>query len=431
VADLRRLLADIAPLRESADFRRLWIGTTLSTVGSALTLFAVMLQVFLITGSSAAVGGIGLAAAVPALALGLFGGALVDSADRRTLVLYTQGAMMLVSAGLAFQALAGNTHVWLLYALQALSSCVNSVNAPARRTFMPRLLPAEQIPAGAALSMLTMHISFLGGPVLAGLLVPLGGVKLCYLIDVVSFTASLYGVFRLPAMRPEGDATVRAGRGVLAGVRFLGRSRVLTGVLLADITATLFAMPVALYPAVNAERFGGSPRTLGLLSAGLAIGGVIGTVFSGPLTRVRRPGRGMLISCSVWGAALFGFGVVHSFAATLAMLVIAGVADVISVVLRSTIIQVATPDAYRGRVNAAEIMVGGNVPQLGNFRAGVVAELTSPSVSAGLGGVLAVLGAAGIALAMPAVVRYRTDGADTASEPADGAVSETTAETVV
>ena len=412
MTELRRLLADVTPLRENAAFRRLWIGTTLSTVGSALTLFAVMLQVYLLTGSSAAVGGVGLAAALPALALGLFGGALVDSADRRVLVLWSQSAMMLVSAGFAVQALADNSHLWLLYVLEALASSANAVNGPARRTFMPRLLPAAQIPAGAALTMLTMHISMLGGPVLGGLLVPVGGLKLCYLIDAVTFLASLYSVFRLPAMRPEGGEPVRPGlHGVLDGVRFLGRSRVLTGVLLADVSATLFAMPVALYPAINAERFGGSPRTLGLLSAGLAIGGVVGTVFSGPLARVRRPGLGMLVAGAVWGAALFGFGVVHTLAATMAALVVAGIADVISVVLRSTIIQVATPDAYRGRVNAAEIMVGGNIPQVGNFRAGVVAELTSPGVSAGLGGVLAVVGAAGIALAVPAVVRYRTQDA--------------------
>ena len=137
-----------------------------------MTLFAVTLQVFLLTHSSAAVGGVGLAAAVPALALGLLGGAVVDRVDRRVLVLYTQSVMMLVSIGFALQAYLGNQHVWLLYLLEAVASSVNSINAPARRTFMPRLLPKSQIPAGAALTMLTMHISMLGGPMIAGLVVP-------------------------------------------------------------------------------------------------------------------------------------------------------------------------------------------------------------------------------------------------------------------
>ena len=415
--DLRGVLADITPLRENPAFRRLWIGTTLSTLGSAMTLFAVTLQVFLLTHSSAAVGGVGLAAAIPALALGLFAGALVDRADRRLLVLYTQSAMMIVSVGFAAQAYLGNQHVWLLYALEVLASSVNSVNGPARRTFMPRLLPKAHIPAGSALTMLTMHISMLGGPMIAGLVVPIGGVELCYLIDAITFLASLYSVFRLPPMRPEGNEAPRPGLGgALDGIRFLGRSRVLTGVLVADVVATLFAMPIALYPAINAERFDGSARTLGLLSAGLAIGGVVGTVFSGPLGRVRRPGFGMLISVVVWGGALAGFGLVRGLAMTMACLIVAGVADVTSVVLRSTIIQVATPDRYRGRVNAAEIMVGGNIPQLGNFRAGLVAQATSPAFSATLGGAMAAVGAVVIGLTWPALVDYRADEEVSADE---------------
>lgn len=419
MADLRRLLADVTPLRESPPFRRLWIGTTLSTLGSAMTLFAVTLQVFLLTHSSAAVGGVGLAAALPALAFGLFGGALVDLADRRLLVLYTQSAMMLVSVAFAVQAYLGNGHVWLLFLLEALASTFNSVNGPARRTFMPRLLPASQIPAGSALTMLTMHISMLGGPLIAGLVVPLGGVKLCYLVDAVTFLASLYGVFRLPPMRPAGGEPGRPRwSGVLDGVRFLGRSRVLTGVLVTDVVATLFAMPVALYPAINAERFGGSPRTLGLLGAGLAIGGVLATVVSGPLGRVARPGLGMLQSVVVWGVALAGFGVARSLVLTMACLIVAGMADVVSVVLRSTIIQIATPDHYRGRVNAAEIMVGGNVPQLGTFRAGLVAQATSPAISATLGGAMAAVGAVVTGLLLPAVVHYRAAEDVSAARPA-------------
>src|SRR6476469_3177713 len=194
-----------------------------------MTLFAVTLQVFLLTHSSAAVGGVGLAAAIPALGLGVFAGALVDRADRRLLVLATQSVMMLVSVAFAVQAYLGNHHVWLLYVLEALASAVNSVNGPARRTFMPRLLPKSQVPAGSALTMLTMHISMLGGPMIAGLLVPVGGVELCYLVYAVTVLASLYSVCRLPPTKPEGGQVARPGLGgALDGIRFLGRSPVLT-----------------------------------------------------------------------------------------------------------------------------------------------------------------------------------------------------------
>jgi MFS family permease len=414
----RRLLADIRPLRETPAYRRLWFGTTLSSLGSAMTNFAVVLQVYLLTHSSAAVGGVGLAIATPAICFGLFGGTIVDAVDRRRLVLVTQTAMMAVSVALAIQAFAGGRVLWLLYALVAVEALFASINAPARRTFMPRLLPKEQIPAGAALTMLAMHISVLAGPLLAGLIVPVGGLKACYVIDAVSFLAALYGVFRLPPMRPEGQPLRPGLRAVLDGLRFLGQSRVLTGVLLADVSATLLAMPIALFPAINAERFGGSPRTLGLLNAGLAIGGILGTVFSGPVARIRRPGLGVLVCGGIWGAALAGFGVANGLLATMAFLVIAGVADVISVVQRSTIIQLAAPDNYRGRINAAEIIVGGSVPQLGNFRAGAIAQASSTTISAASGGLAAIGGAVLVGLAFPALIRYRVRDEVSAAQPA-------------
>jgi hypothetical protein len=208
-------------------------------------------------------------------------------------------------------------------------------------------------------------------------------------------------------MRPDGTGTRAGIAAVVDGLRFLKRSKVLVGALVSDLNAMVLAMPVALFPAINADRFGGSPRTLGLLTTALAVGGIVGSGLSGPLGRVRRQGAGMLLAGSVWGLAVAGFGLVHGLAASLTLLALAGVADVSSVVLRTTMVQVATPDAYRGRTNAAEFVVGAACPQLGNFRAGAVASLTSPGASAVSGGLASVLGAGVIALALPAFVRYR------------------------
>jgi MFS family permease len=209
-------------------------------------------------------------------------------------------------------------------------------------------------------------------------------------------------------MRPDGAVTRPGPRAVLDGLRFLRRSRVLTGALISDLNATVLAMPIALFPAINAERFGGSPRTLGLLTTAIAVGGIVGSGLSGPVGRLRHQGRGMLVAGAAWGAALAGFGLVHGLAASLALLALAGVADVTSVVLRTTVIQLATPDAYRGRISATEYMVGAACPVLGNFRAGAVASLTSPATSAVAGGVACVAGAGVIALLMPAFVRFRS-----------------------
>ncbi len=402
------MLIDVRPLRASADFRRLFAGSLASSIGGQMTTFAVALQVYRLTGSSAAVGGVGLAAAIPAMTAGLLGGPVIDSVDRRRLVLGTTGCLTAVSSAFALQAFAGLRSVWLLYTLVFLQYLFSSLNGPARRTFAPRLLGPELLPAGAALQMLAMHTSLVLGPPLAGVLTGLAGLRFCYLVDAVSFLASLYATFRLPPMRPDTAGSGRGPRAVVEGLRFIGGHKPLLGALLSDLSATALAFPIALFPAIDAQRFGGSPRMLGLLTAALAIGGIIGTAFSGPVSHVRRHGMAMTVATVGWGAALVGFGLVRGVAPTFACLVVAGVADVLSVVFRTSLVQTAAPDRYRGRVSAAEYVVGVGAPELGNFRAGVLGSLTTPSLSASIGGASSLVGSALIALALPALRHFRT-----------------------
>jgi MFS family permease len=414
---LRPVLLDVRPLRASADFRRLTVSSTVSQLGGQMTTFAVALQVYTLTGSSAAVGGVGLAAAIPSISAGLLTGALADAVDRRKLVLATSAGLTAVSALFAAQAFAGLRSVWLLYGLVAVQYLLSAVGSPARRTFTPRLLPRELIPAGAAITMLSMHLSLIAGPPLAGVITAAGGLRFCYLIDAVSFAAALYAVFRLPPMRPDGGRATLSVRAVGDGFRFIGRRKVVLGALLSDLSATALGMPVALFPAINADRFGGAPQTLGLLTAGLAAGGILGTALSGPVSHVTRPGRAMLLCGLGWGLGLAGFGLARSLALTLTFLVLAGVADVLTVVFRSTVLQTATPDHVRGRTSSAEFVTGAAAPQLGNFRAGVLGSLTSAGTSAVVGGVSCVAGAALLALTVPALRHYRTDEPEVVLDP--------------
>jgi MFS family permease len=405
----RRLLMDIRPLRESPAFRRLWAGSGLSQIGSQMTSFAVALQVYTLTHSSLAVGAVGLASAVPAISLGLLGGSIVDAVDRRKLVLITSSCLALVSALFAAQAFAGVDQVWLLYCLVALQSVLGAINTPARRTFLARLLPAERVPAGAALNIFVMHSSVIAGPAVAGVIAAAWGLKTCYLVDVLSFAGALYGIARLPAMPPQGSVARPGLRAVGESLRFIKRSKVLAGALLADMNATVLGMPIALFPAINAEHFGGAAQTLGLLTAAPSIGGVIGSALSGPVGHVSRQGRAMLVTGAVWGAGVAGFGIANSLWLAILLLAVAGAADALSVVFRTTMIQIATPDGQRGRISAAEYVVGAACPQLGNFRAGAIGSLTTPAVSAISGGVATVVGAAVIGLVLPGFSRYRAD----------------------
>jgi MFS family permease len=416
---IRRLVADVTPLRISPAFRRLWLGQTLSMVGSRMTVFAVALQVYRLTSSSAAVGAVGLVSGASGITVGLLAGGFLDAVDRRRVLLATSVAQLATSAGLAAQAFAGNDSLWPIYVLVGVQAALGAVGAPARSTYLPRLLPADRLTAGAALLTLVGRLGGVVGPSLAGVLTATAGLKFCYLVDAVSFLAALYGVVGLPSLRvPQGEGGRPGLRAMAEGLRFIRRSPVLTGVLLADVSATVLAVPVALFPAIAAERFGGDPALLGLMTTAMAVGGVLGTTLSGPVSRVQRQGRAMLVAASVWGLSIAAFGVVHGLALTLLALLVADAADVSSVVLRATVVQTATPEAFRGRVSATDYVVGAGVPQLGNFRAGLVATATTPGFSALSGGLAATAAAGVLALCFPALVRYRAFAPAGAQVPA-------------
>jgi MFS family permease len=232
------------------------------------------------------------------------------------------------------------------------------------------------------------------------------GLPVCYLADAVSYLAALYGISRLPALPPQQAA--RPGlRAAAEGVRFIRRSQPLAGAFLADLNATVFGLPVALFPAINQARFGGSPRTLGLFMAAIGAGGLVSAALSGPLRHLARPGRAMLIAVALWGAAFAGFALARTLWLTLVLLAAAGAADVFTVVFRGAILQNVTPEPLRGRVMAADYVVGAGGGQLGNLEAGTLAALTTPVISALTGGLATVAGAMILALALPGFYRYR------------------------
>ncbi|MFD8811427.1 MFS transporter [Streptomyces sp. NPDC059627] len=399
-----RALVDVSPLRSSRPFRRLWIGRTLSGFGGQMTLVAVMFQVWQATRSTTWTGAVGLAQAIPLVVLGLFAGSLVDRVDRRMLYLLTTGGEAVCSLLLALQSFLGGVPVAGVLGLVALQSCFGAGGGPASRTFVSHLLPKHQLAAGLALGRIAFQGAMLLGPALGGLLVGGLGVGACYLIDALSFLAALHGAFGLLRMDP-GDEPARPGlRGVLDGLAFLGRTPVIRGALLTDLAATVLSMPVSLFPLVNAERFGGNPRTLGLFLTAIAVGGVAASLFSGTFTRLPRPGLVMLGGAAAWGASLTLFGVSTDPWAGLAFLVAAGAADTVSVVSRSTVVQLHTPKELLGRVSAAEQIVGQAGPDIGNLRGGLVAAATSGAAALVSGGLLC-LGAVAVVGATTADLR--------------------------
>ncbi|MBF4136737.1 MFS transporter [Streptomyces albidoflavus] len=402
----KRLLADLTPLRTSADFRRLWIGNTISWVGQGMTALAISLQVYDLTRSSFSVGLVGLFSLVPLVVFGLYGGAIADTVDRRLLGLASSTGSWLLAVALAVAAFAGFHQVWFLYAVVALQAVCAALNSPARTSMIPRLLPAEQLPAANALNSMTTTFGTMTGPMLGGALVGLWGYQAAYLVDAVAFTAALYAMWRLPAMRPQREEGSRGRASVLDGLRFLATRPNIRMTFFTDLCAMVLAHPRALFPAVAVVWYGGDAKTAGLLVAAPAVGALLGSVFSGWLGRVHRHGVAILLAVGGWGLAVAVFGLTRNLWLGLLFLALAGAADAISMVFRSTMLQAATPDAMRGRLQGVFIVVVAGGPRLGDFLAGSVGDLASPTVAVTGGGLLCVLAVTAVGLRWRNFARY-------------------------
>ncbi|MFF3073324.1 MFS transporter [Kitasatospora sp. NPDC057936] len=400
----RRAFADLSPLRDHADYRRVWVGQAVSSIGQQMTAVAVSVQVYDLTHSAFATGVVGLFSFVPLIAFGLYGGVIADRVDRRKLGLIGAAGLALVSAVLAVQAIAGLGQVAVLYAAVAAQACFFALSSPARSAMIPRLVPSHQLPAANALNTVSMNLGMTVGPMLGGLLIGAYGVQSAFLVDTVAFTGTLYAMWRLPTMRPLGEGKARAS--VLDGLRFLREQPNLRTSFLADLAAMIFGLPRSLFPAIAVTFYGGDARTVGLLVSAPAVGALIGALFSGWVARIHRQGVAVLAAVAAWGLAIATFGLLHNLWLGLLLLALAGCADTVSMIFRSTMMQVAAPDEMRGRLQGIFMVVVVGGPRLGDFESGAVAALTSPATSVITGGLACVAAVLLLAARRPAFLTY-------------------------
>lgn len=407
---LRRVAVDISPLRQSRDFRLLWFGELVSQTGHQITTVALFIQIDRITGSPAAVGAVGLVQLVPMVAVALGIGPLIDRHDRRRVLLIAQVGLMLASGILLAGALRGDPPLAILYVAAALNAGFASVVMPTRTAMTPNLVSHGLLPSAAALNQVMWNSAQIVGPAVGGVIVGSAGLAWAYGIDVATYVVAVAFAFALRPQVPERDPgdDDRGWAAALAGVRYLKGRRVLQSTFTVDIVAMVFGMPRALFPILARERFGGGEAVVGLLFAAAAAGALTGALSSGWVARVRRPGRAILVSVAVWGAGITGFGLAGgNLAVAMVLLAVAGAADVVSAVFRSTIQQTTVPDALRGRLSSFNILVVAGGPRLGDFEAGVVAAQLTPTISVVSGGLLCIAGVGVIATLVPRFARWR------------------------
>jgi MFS family permease len=394
-----------------------------TVIGANLTIFAVPVQIYALTGSSAYVGLAGLFALVPLVVFGLLGGAWADAMDRRTLLIIASCGLGLASLLLWVQAVLGGG-VWLVLCLLAVQQAFYAINSPTRSAAIPRMVAGGDLPAANSLNMTVMQFGAIVGPLLAGLLLGWVDLSTLYLIDALTCIFPIWATFRLAPMPPAGSSeSSRFGMAaVLDGFRYLAGNTVVLMSFVVDLIAMVLGMPRALFPQIAAADFGGPVEggtTVALLAAAMAVGAVAGGVFSGWLPRIDRQGLAIVVAILVWGAAVAGFGLAVARAdghtgrvlwVALAFLAVGGAADMVSAAFRSTMLQQVASDEMRGRLQGVFTVIVAGGPRLADAVHGAAGAVVGTAAAAAGGGVLVIVGVLLAALVAPAFLGYRRPG---------------------
>lgn len=413
----RRRFVDLSPLQRSPAFARLWIGSTIGGIGAQLTVVAVGLQIYDITGSTLAVALVGGIALLPMVVAGLWGGMLADAFDRRFVLLVSAIAGWLSTLGLVALSFAdagladagGRVEVWPFYVLTTLNAVASTIQNATRQAVTPRILPSELVSRAAALGGIGIGVQVTIGPALAGVLVATVGFPLTFAVDAVLFSAAFIGIVSLPKLPPLGEVARPGLRSLRDGAAFLRRAPNIRMSFLVDIVAMTFGRPYALLPAVGAMVIGGGPITVGVLTAAAAVGTFLASLFSGPVAHVRRHGVAIERAIMVYGGFVALLGVVLAVMSTgwfgsvgeeigeanLVALIAAalafagmGASDEVSAISRSTMLLTAAPDDMRGRLQGVFTVVVTGGPRIGDLYVGLLVSVLGLWFPPLLGGVL-------------------------------------------
>ena len=413
------------------DFRLLWTGRLLSTMGSQMQQIAISWHVFeLLRGqtyelvvfgrtlelnaSAIGLGSLGLARVIPIIIFALLGGLLADARDRRTLLIWVQTAAALFSATLALLTFTDHITIPMIYLLSAALAAASAFDEPARQSIVPNLVPREHLANAVTLNTVLWQIATIVGPGLAGLLVGQFDVGLVYALDAISFGAVIVSLL---LMEYRGQAATQIGQGLgwaalVEGVRFTLKTRLIRSTMLLDFWATFFASARTMLPIVATDVLKLGVEGYGFLATAQPVGALIAGAIVALRRDIRRQGVVLLISVGVYGVATALFGLSTSFALSYILFGLTGAGDTVSTVIRGTLRQLLTPDHLRGRMTSVNMVFFMGGPQLGELEAGLVASLFGAPVAIFTGGVATVLLTALIAWRYPRLRNYTSDMAE-------------------
>ncbi|MFG1614939.1 MFS transporter [Nonomuraea wenchangensis] len=405
----RHFRIDVGPLRDSRDYRLMFASGIITMFGTFISVVAVPYQMKELTGSYLAVGLVSLAEFVPMVVCGLWGGAIADALDRRKIIVLSELGLLFTSLALMVNAMLPSPQIWVLYVMGAVSTGIGSLQRPSMEAFFQQVVKHEQQAAAAVLSSLRWNFGAIVAPALGGLLVTSAGVAVAYGLDALTFLGSLVLLWRIRSLPPAEDAAPASLRSLVEGVRYAVGRRDLMGTYLVDMAAMVFAMSTALFPFLADQLR--APQALGLLYSAGAIGALIASLTGAWAARVHRHGLGVIIAAALWGAAVALAALAPNIWLVVVCMALAGAADMVSGIFRSTMWNQTIPSELRGRLAGIELLSYASGPMLGNARSSLMANLGGARFSLGAGGLLCVGAVLALGAALPSFRRYdaRTD----------------------
>jgi MFS family permease len=412
----------IPPALHHRSFRLLWIGLAISIAGSQMQIWALLWQVRILSDQPIALGGIGLARILPVIVFSLIGGAVADTANRRTVLFVTQSVMALVALALAWLTFQGQITLWQIYALTAVQATALAFDLPSRQALVPNLVPAKDLSNAFSMQSIALQVGSIVGPALSGIVIAYWGQYYAYLIDAFTFLAVIGALLLIGPIpqRTRGSGRIQVKfADIVEGVRFILNQPVILSSMLLDFFATFFSSANTLMPIFARDILHVGVVEYGWLSAAQSIGAMTAATIISQLKEIRRQGMTLLISVVAFGIATIFFGLSRTFFGAMIALIFIGASDSVSAIIRNTIRQLQTPDYIRGRMTSINqiFFLGG--PQLGEVEAGLVAQLFSAPIAVISGGIGCILAVGWIARRWPQLRNYNGDEPIQAGATAD------------
>lgn len=398
---------DVRSLFAHREFVRLWLGRVLAGSATQMMMVAAAWQMYELTGSAWDLGLVGLLQFLPVLVFTLPAGHVADRHHRGRIIALTQGLQLLAGAGLLAATSTGHLTRELLFGFSMLLGAARTFQMPAQQSLVPSLVPAGMLARATALSSAGNQVAVIGGPATAGLLF-IGTGSAVYATAVALLVAAVILMLQVQDRRVVAQREPPTLATMLAGAHFIWTRKPLLGAVSLDLMAVLFGGATALLPIFARDILHVGPEGLGALRAAPAVGALLTSVLLTRFPIRSRVGHWLLLSVAFYGLCMLVFGLSTHFVLSLVVLAFSGGADMVSVVVRQTLVQLDTPDAMRGRVGAVNSMFIGASNQLGEFESGATAAFMGPVGSVVFGGFATLLIVAGWWRLFPGLAARKT-----------------------